>query len=103
MVTLIGKSITRNWMTGTEQTDQISFPATEIEGAVKYPMGIANPFRTDAENRTEPAIKPTIVHSYQATVPVHSNQNHPPLESLDSGTDVPRSGRNIDKHNRMNP
>ena len=33
----------------------------------------------------------------------HSELNHFPIMSLDSGIDVPRSGRNIDNHTVMNP
>ena len=66
-------------------------------------MGIANPFTTDTENRKDPTIQPTIVHFNQATVPGHSDWNHFLLSSLYSGTDVLRSGRNIDNCTGMNP
>ena len=37
------------------------------------------------------------------TGPGHSDQNHLPIGSLNSGIDVPRSGRNIDNPTGMNP
>ena len=58
----LGKSIPRNLMIGTEQPDQVSF-TTEIGGSVKFLVDITNPFRTHSENRTDPTIQPTIVHS----------------------------------------
>ena len=54
-------------------------------------MSIANPFRTDTSNRIDPSIQPTILHFEQATGAEHSDRNHFPLSSLDSGTDVPKS------------
>ena len=90
-------------MIGTEQTYQILIPTTEICGSVKYSMGITNLFRTDTENRTDPNIQPTIVYLNQATLMVHSYWNHFSLGSLDSVTDVPRSGRNIDNRTWINP
>ena len=79
-------------MTGAEQQAQISFPTTEIGGSIKYSMGIANPFRTDTDNQTDPTIQPTIINSIQATVTGHGYRNHPPLGILGSGTDFPRPG-----------
>ena len=35
MITPLGKSITKKWMTSTEQPDQIFFPTTEIGRSVK--------------------------------------------------------------------
>ena len=66
-------------------------------------MGITDPFRTDTTNRRNPIIQPTIVQFYQDTILVHSDQNHFPIGSLDSGTDAPISGRNIDNRTEMNP
>ena len=51
-------SNTRNLMMGTEQLNQILFPATEIGGSVR----IENTPRTDIENRKDPTIQPTIYH-----------------------------------------
>ena len=84
-----------------KQPSQISFPTTEIGGAVKHSMGIANPFRDNTVNQTDPNIQPTIVYFKQATVPVHSDPNHFPLGSLDSGSEVPRSRQNIDNCTKM--
>ena len=47
MATLIENSITKNRMTGTKQPAHILLSTNEIEGAVKYSMGIPNSFRTD--------------------------------------------------------
>ena len=102
LTTLLGKIIARNLMTGIEQPAQVSL-STEIGGSVKFSVGITNPFRTNTTNRTDPNIQPTTVHCKQATVLGHSDQYHTPLWSLDSGTDVPRSGRNIDNRTSMNP
>ena len=44
-----------------------------------------------------------MVHSNQLTVPGNSDREYFPLVSLDSGTAVPRSGRNIDNRTGMNP
>ena len=66
-------------------------------------MGITEPFSTDAKNMRNPIIQPAIVQLYQETTTVHSDQNHSPLGSLDSGTDIPISGRNIDNRTGMNP
>ena len=90
-------------MMGTEQTGQISLPTTEIRRSIKHLMGIANPIRTDTENLMDSTIQPTIVQLNWATATGHIDQNHSLLGTLDSGTDVPRSGRNIDNHTEMNP
>ena len=66
-------------------------------------MGIVNPFRNDTENLTDPTIEPTIYRFNQATRLGHSDQNNYPLGSLDSDTDLSRSGRNIDNRTGMNP
>ena len=66
-------------------------------------MGITDPFRTDTTNRRNPIIQPTIVQFYQDNILVHSDQNHFPIGSLDSGTDVPISRRNIDNLTGMKP
>ena len=95
LTTPIGKRITRNLIMGTEQPAHVSLP-TEIGGHVKFLVGIANSFRNHTENQTDPTIQPIIVHSNQSTRPVHSDWYYLPLRSLDSGTDVPRSRRNID-------
>ena len=50
----------------------------------------------------DPTIQPTIVHLNQATGPGHSDQNHFPIRILNSGIDIPRSGRNIDNLFGMN-
>ena len=52
ITTPLGKSITRNWVTGTEQPDQILLPTTEIGGSVS----IVNTLRTDTENWKDPTI-----------------------------------------------
>ena len=49
MATQLGKSITGNWMTGTEQKSYISLPTTEIVGSVKNSIGVVDPFMTDTE------------------------------------------------------
>ena len=74
-------------------------PTTEIGGSVS----ITNTLRAYTENWTDPTIQPTIIHFKQVTGPGHSDPNHFPIKSLNIGTDVPRSGRNIDNHTRMNP
>ena len=71
MTTPLGKSITRNMIMGTE--DQVLLP-TEIEGSVKFLVGIANPFRTHTANLTDLTIQPIIFHSNQVTGPVHSDR-----------------------------
>ena len=100
--TTLGKSITLNLMMSTAQLSQVSLQ-TEIAGSVKFLVGIVNPFRTQTANRTDPTIRTTVVHSNQATRPGHSYKDYVLLGSLDSGTDVPRSSRNIDKRTWMNP
>ena len=59
--------------------------------------------RTDTANWTYPTIQPTIAHLNQETRPLHNDQNHFPIGSLNSCIDVPRSRRNIDNRTRMNP
>ena len=86
-------------MIDTEQLVQILLPTTEIGGFVS----IANKLRAETENWMNPTIKRTIIHFKQATIPVHSDQNHFPICSLNSGFDVPRHGRNIDNRTGMNP
>ena len=76
-------------MTGTERTDQILFMTTEIEGSIKYIMGIADPFRTNTENRMDPTIQPAITHLNQVTGTGHSDCNHFNLGSLDGGHRIP--------------
>ena len=68
----IGKSITRNIIAGTEQLDQVLL-LTETGGYIKLLVGIANPFRPNTENWTDPTIQPTIAQSNQFTGPVHSD------------------------------
>ena len=82
MTTPLGKSITRNMITGMEQPSQV-YLLTEIGGSVKLLVDIANPFRTHKANRKYPNIQPTIVHSNQATGPGHSDQDYSSLGSLD--------------------
>ena len=89
-------------MTDTEQLAQILLP-TENGGSVKFSLGIVNSFRTHTENRMDPTIQPTIVHSNQANRPVLSDWYHLPLSSLCSGTDVPRSRGGIDNCTGMKP
>ena len=89
-------------MIGTEQLAHISLP-TEISGSVKWLVGITNPFRTDAANCTDLTIQPIIVHSNRATGLGHSDWEYCPIGSLDSGTNVPRSRRNIYNRTWMNP
>ena len=76
---------------------------TEIGGSAKLSVGIANPFRTHTANWTDSTIQPTIVHSKKATGLGHRDGEFFPLGSLDSVTDVPRSGRNFDNHTGINP
>ena len=66
-------------------------------------MGISNPVRTETANWMESTTQPTIVHFNQETISGHIDCNHSPLRSLDSVTDVPRYGRNIDNYTGMNP
>ena len=103
MATLLQNSFTRIRTMGTKHQDQILLPNTEIVGAVKYLMGIANPFRTDTVNRTDPTIQPTIIQFYQSTVLGHSDRNQYLLGSFYIGTGVTRSERNIDNCTGMNP
>ena len=84
-------------MMGTEQPAQILLPANEIGGSVS----ILNPFRTDTEICTDPIIQTTIVQFNQATLPGHNYRNHFPILSLNSGINVPISGRNIDNPTEM--
>ena len=86
-------------MAGMEQPAQILLPNTEIRVFVS----IVDTLRTDTANQTDLTIQPTIFHLKEVTVPVHSDQNHPPIGSLNSDIDVPRSGRNIDNGTEMNP
>ena len=81
--------------------DKVLLP-TEIGGSVKLSIGIMNPFRTHTVNQTDPAIQKITVWSNLETEPGHSDWEYFPLESLESGTDVPRSGRNIDNRTGMN-
>ena len=97
--TLIGKITTRNWMTDTEQSAKILFPATEIGGYVS----ITNTLRSDTVNIIDPTIKPIIVHFKQKTGLGHSDWNHPPIGRFISSIDVPRYWRNIDNRTGMNP
>ena len=103
MANPLGKSINKTRIMGMEQPDQILLLTTEIGGSVKYSMDVENPFRTEKVNHVEPTIQPTIVYFNQVIVPRHSDWEHFPLSSLDSGTDVPSSGRNIDNRTRMTP
>ena len=86
-------------MMDTEQLAQIFLPTTEIGGFVS----IANTLRTETENWTEPIIQPTIFHLKQENGPGHSDRNHLPIWSLNSGIDVPIPGRNIDNRTGVNP
>ena len=86
-----------------EQLDQILFPTTKIGGSVKHLIGIANLFRTNTKKWMDPTIQTKNFHLNQETVMGHSDQKHPPLSSLDSGTDVTRSTRNIDNLTDMIP
>ena len=99
MTTPLGKSITRNWIIGTEQPAQMLLQTTEIVGSVS----IANPLRYDTVIQTDPNIQPTIVHFKQATIPGGSDWNHLPIGSFNIGIYVPISGRNIDNRTKMNP
>ena len=89
-------------MRGVEQPAQVLLP-TEIGESVKLSVGIGNQFRNHTANRTYPTIQPTITHSDQPTGPGHNDRDYSTLGSLDSGTDVPISGRNIDNRTEMNP
>ena len=59
--------------------------------------------RADTENRADPTIQPIIVHLKKVTGPEHNERNHFPIGSLNSGIDVPRSGRNIDNRTGLKP
>ena len=85
-----------------EQPDQVSF-TTEIGGSVKFLVGIANPFRTNTVNQKDPTIHPTTVQSNHTNGQWHSDQDYLHLSSLDSGTDVTTSVRNIDNRTGMKP
>ena len=65
MDTLIGKSITSNWMMVTEQLAQILLPTNEIGGY----LSIKNTLRDDTANWMDPTIQKTIIHFKQATGP----------------------------------
>ena len=64
---------------------------------------LTNPFRADTANCMYPTIKSIISCFKQSNGPVHCDQNYDPLRSLNSGIDVPISGRNIDNRTGMNP
>ena len=85
-------------MTGAEKPAQILLPTTEIGGSVN----IANLLVSETVNNMDPNIQPTVVQLKKETVPVHSDLNHFPIRSFNSGIDVTRSGRNIDNRNGMN-
>ena len=89
---------------GKEQPSQVLL-LTEIGGSVKLLVGITHPFRTHTENRNDPTIQPTTVHSNQVTGLVYSYRDHLPLSSLKSGTDVwiGVSGKNIYNRTGLNP
>ena len=76
-----------------------NLPIPKIGGYVS----ITNTLRTDKVNQKEPTIQPTIFHLKQATGPGHSDKNHLPIDSLNSGIDVPKYGQNIDNRTRMIP
>ena len=99
MATLLGESITRNRMTGTEQLSQILLPTTETWGSVR----ITKTLRADTANCMDPTIQPTIIHFKQETGPGHSDRNHFPIGGLNSDIWVPRSRLIIDNHAVMNP
>ena len=63
LTTPLGKIIARNWMTRTEQSAQILWPATEIGAYINN----ANPLRSDTANWMDPTIQPTIFHFKKAT------------------------------------
>ena len=86
-------------MTGTEQLAKILFLTTEIGGY----LIIENKLSTYTDNWMDPTIQATMFHLNQATGPGHSDQNHLPISSLNSGIGVTRSGRNIDNCTGMNP
>ena len=54
-------------------------------------------------NRTDPTSQPTILNLNKSTGPRHKDRNHFSIRSLNSGIDVPRSGRNIDNRTGMKP
>ena len=102
LTTLLGTYPPRNMM--TQQLAQVLL-LTEIWGSVKLLVGIDHPYRTHRENQNDPTMQPTIIHSNQSTVWIHSDQDYSPLGILDSGTDVRSlgSGQNIDNCTRVNP
>ena len=104
LTTLLGKNIPSNLIMGKEQPSQVLL-LTEIGGFVKLLVGITHPFRTHTENRNDPTIQPTTVHSNQVTGLVYSYRDHLPLSSLKSGTDVwiGVSGKNIHNRTGLNP
>ena len=82
-----------------EKPDQVLLPTTEIRGYVS----IANKLRSDTASQTNTTIQQTLFHIKKVTGLGHSDWNHFPIGSLNSGIDVPRPGRNIDKQPRMYP
>ena len=96
-----GNSITRNLITGMEQSTQVSF-LTEIGGYANFLVGIMNPFRTNKAHRTYPTIESAIVNSNQENRTGHSDRDYSPIRSLASGTDVTRYGQNIDNRTGTN-
>ena len=95
----LGKSITRNRMTGTEQPDQIFLRTTEIGGSIS----IVKTLKADTENWKDTTIQQTIFQFKQANVPGNSDLNHFLIGSFNSGIDVTRPGRNIDNRTGVNP
>ena len=95
----LGKSITRDQRKGTEQPVQILLPTTEIGGYVS----ITNTLRTGTAIHTHPNIQPTIFHTKKMTRTGKSDRKYFPIGNLNSGIDVPRSGRNIDNRTGINP
>ena len=79
-------------MTGA--ADQVPLP-NEIVRSVKLLVGIANPFKTQKVNLINPNIQPIIVYFNHVIVTGNSDRYYLPLSSFDSGTNVPRSRRNI--------
>ena len=63
LINPLGKSITRNMMTGTAA--QLLLP-TKIGGFVKFLVGTVNPFWTHTDNWIDPTIKPIIIQYNQA-------------------------------------
>ena len=69
--------------------------------SLNTPLGKS--LRTDIENWTDTTTQPTIFHLKKSNGLGHIEPNPFPIGSLNSGIDVPISGRNIDNRTGMKP